>query len=293
MKQCPRCAAVFDGHEWTCPGCSFTPTLTAGFPALAPELANGGAGYQPEAFAEMAALEAENFWFRSRNRLILWAMRRHFPQMHLYLEIGCGTGFVLAAVLEAYPKARVTGSEVFSAGLPYAASRVARTELMQMDARKIPYVDEFDVIGAFDVLEHIVEDEDVLAEMQRAVRPGGGVAITVPQHPWLWSYQDEYARHVRRYRVGELREKLVKTGFQVEFETSFVSLLLPAMFASRLTRRKAPEDGDATAELRLPAFVNRFFEAVMTLERQLVRLGIRFPIGGSLLMIARKPGAPR
>jgi len=209
--------------------------------------------------------------------------------MRRYLEIGCGTGYVLNGVAQAYPQAILTGSEVFSVGLPYAASRVKNAELLQMDAKRIPYVDEFDVIGAFDVLEHIKEDEAVLAEMLRALRPGGGIAITVPQHPWLWSHQDEYACHVRRYRIGELREKVLQTGFKVEFETSFVSLLLPAMIASRMTRRNAPANNDAIAELRLPTFLNRAFEGVMNAERQLIRIGMRFPLGGSLLLIAKKP----
>lgn len=256
---------------------------------MAPELALGGAGYQPEAYAELATLEASNFWFRARNRIIVWALNRHFPQMRRYMEIGCGTGYVLAGVAEAYPRALLTGSEVFSAGLPYAASRVRKVELLQMDARRIPYQVEFDVIGAFDVLEHIKEDEVVLSEMLRALRPGGGVVLTVPQHPWLWSSQDEYACHVRRYRVGELQEKLLRAGFEVELETSFVSLLLPAMIASRLVQWKASANSDPMAELRLPTPINWAFEGVMNLERLLMRAGMRFPAGGSLLLIARKP----
>jgi SAM-dependent methyltransferase len=288
MKICPACATRFDSAEWTCPVCDHRPPMIDGFPSLAPELADGGAGFQPEAFADLSALEAGNFWFRARNRLIVWALHRHFPHIQRYMEIGCGTGYVLAGVAQAYPKAMLTGSEVFSAGLPYAASRVVNTELLQMDAKRLPYVDEFDVIGAFDVLEHIDEDETVLAEMLHALRPGGGIAITVPQHPWLWSYQDEYACHVRRYRVGELREKVLRAGFKVELETSFVSLLLPAMIASRMAQRKAPAESDAMAELRLPTLINRAFEGVMNLERQLIRLGMRFPAGGSLLLIARR-----
>lgn len=289
MKRCPNCTTAYSAEDWTCPTCGFVPPLEEGFPALSPELAHGGAGFKPEAYAELATLEAGNFWFRARNQLIVWALRRYFPQMQRYLEIGCGTGYVLAGVAEAYPWAGLTGSEVFSVGLPYAARRVGRAELLQMDARRIPYVDEFDVIGAFDVLEHIEEDETVLAEMLHALRPGGGIVLTVPQHPWLWSRQDEYACHVRRYRLGELREKVLGAGFIVEFETSFVSLLLPAMVASRIFQRHAFQDGDAMAELRLPGLLNQTFERFMDLERLLIQLGIRFPVGGSLLLIARKP----
>ena len=287
MKRCLRCSAVFAGESWECPRCGHCPDVVAGFPALAPELAKGGAGF-PDAFAELADLEANNFWFRSRNRLLVWALRRHVPHMRRYLEIGCGTGYVLAGVAEAFPEAAITGSEVFSAGLPFAASRLGQTELLQMDARHIPYFEEFDAIGAFDVLEHIEEDEAVLSQMQQALKPGGTIVITVPQHPWLWSWQDEYAQHVRRYRVGELREKALRAGFEVAYATSFVTLLLPAMLASRMLHRRAQAVRDPLAELRLPMLLDRPFAAVMHLERLWIQMGVRFPVGGSLLLIAGK-----
>ena len=65
--------------------------------------------------------------------------------------------------------------------------------LIQMDARSIPYTDEFDVVGAFDVLEHVEQDAEALSAMYRACRTGGGILITVPQHKFLWSAVDEYA----------------------------------------------------------------------------------------------------
>ena len=288
MKSCPQCQTDFVAKGWQCPACAYLPSNVDGFSVLAPALAEGGAGFRPEAFEQLAALEAQNFWFRARNKLIVWALKRHFPSMQRYLEIGCGTGYVLAGVAQAYPAATLVGSEIFSVGLPYAASRAKTAELLQMDARQIPYVEEFDVIGAFDVLEHIEEDEVVLAAMLRALRPGGGVAITVPQHPWLWSMADESACHVRRYKVGELREKVLRAGFKLEFETSFVSLLLPAMLASRLTKKRVNAQEDFLPELSLPPWLNRMFERVMSLERYLIRSGLRLKLGGSRLLIATK-----
>ena len=288
MKSCPQCQTDFVAKGWQCPACAYLPSNVDGFSVLAPALAEGGAGFRPEAFEQLAALEAQNFWFRARNKLIVWALKRHFPNMQRYLEIGCGTGYVLAGVAQAYPAATLVGSEIFSVGLPYAASRAKTAELLQMDARQIPYVEEFDVIGAFDVLEHIEEDEVVLAAMLRALRPGGGVAITVPQHPWLWSMADESACHVRRYKVGELREKVLRAGFKLEFETSFVSLLLPAMLASRLTKKRVNAQEDFLPELSLPPWLNRMFERVMSLERYLIRSGLRLKLGGSRLLIATK-----
>jgi len=98
MKNCVRCQADFVAADWLCPACAHLPASVDGFPLLAPALAEGGAGFPPEAFEILAALEAKNFWFRSRNKLIVWALKRHFPATQRYLEIGCGTGYVLAGV---------------------------------------------------------------------------------------------------------------------------------------------------------------------------------------------------
>lgn len=259
-----------------------------GFPAFAPELAGGGDGFDPALFAELARLEARNFWFRARNRLIVWALRRFFGDARSLLEIGCGTGFVLSGIAAALPHFRLAGSEADAGGLGFAARRVSGAELMQMDARRIPFEAEFDVVGAFDVIEHIEDDRAVLREMHRAARPGGGILLTVPQHPFLWSEYDVRARHVRRYRARELREKVLDAGFEIVTMASFVSLLLPLMMLSRLAQRAPKSDYDPLVELRLPGWLNALLEAVLDLERRLIRAGVRFPAGGSLLLVANK-----
>jgi SAM-dependent methyltransferase len=258
-----------------------------GFPAFAPELAAQGAGFRPEYFEKLAALEAASFWFRARNQLIAWACDRYFPATSRFLEIGCGTGYVLSRVAGVFPSAQLTGSEVFTAGLAIARRRVPQAELCQIDARQIPFSDHFDLVGAFDVLEHVEQDEGVLREIHRALRSGGGLVLTVPQHAWLWSRQDELACHVRRYAASELEQKLVRAGFETLFRTSFVSLLLPLMWLSRRLR-DVVGDEDASSELRTNKLADAALGAVMGIERTLITNGLRFPAGGSLLYVARK-----
>jgi len=123
----------------------------------------------------------------------------------------------------------------------------------------------------------------------RALRAGGAFAVTVPQHRWLWSSTDETARHVRRYQRSELQNKLIRAGFKIAINTSFVSLLLPAMLASRMHKRRASADfEDELSELKLPNWLNSSFGSVMGLEFLLIKLGVRFAAGGSRLIIARK-----
>jgi SAM-dependent methyltransferase len=262
----------------------------AGFPSYAPEFAEGGGGFKSSYFSELAGLEAQNFWFRSRNQLILWALDKYCKDLQSFLEIGCGTGFVLSGVSQQFPSATLLGSEIFTAGLGYAAARLPSVEFIQMDARNIPYRDEFDVIGAFDVLEHIDDDEKVLCEVRAALKGHGCLILTVPQHAWLWSSVDDYACHLRRYAAPDLRKILESAGFEVVRSTSFVSLLLPAMLLSRIKQRRAQSRIAPTDELKLPRGLNALFYKVMQAELALIKSGINLPIGGSRLVVAKRRG---
>mgnify|MGYP000494071741 CR=1 FL=1 len=288
MKLCLHCNNIFSFDEWTCQSCGDRPRRLSGIEAHAPDFANGGGGFKPEYFSELFRLEAENFWFRARNELILWALRTYKPDASTFLEVGCGTGFVLSAIARASPKLAISGSEIFLAGLSYAAERVPSAHFMQMDARRVPFMEEFDAIGAFDVLEHINEDETVLAQLHNAIKPGGVLLLTVPQHPWLWSASDEYACHVRRYTRAEIEQKIQASGFELIRSTSFVTSLLPVMMLSRGLNKKSTKNYDATAELKINSFLNKFFYGLMKIEIMGIRVGFNYPIGGSRLIVARK-----
>lgn len=289
MKICPHCDSTKVTENWHCASCRHIAPIIEGFPSFAPEFAVEGGGFKPEYFAELARQEAGSFWFRSRNLLIVWALQKCFPGAGSFLEVGCGTAFVLSGIAEANPNIRLAGSEIFSQGLRFAAERLPGAELMQMDARRIPFASEFDVIGAFDVLEHIVEDETVLQQISKALKPGGGLLLTVPQHQFLWSTADEGAHHVRRYSAGDLKEKVERAGFEVLRVTSFVSLLLPLMLVSRWTKdHMKNQKKQASAELSLSPFLDALLEHMMRIEIYMIQLGMNFPVGGSLLLIAKK-----
>lgn len=287
MIRCPSCTQVLPSELATCGSCNFRADTIEGFTAWAPEFAHSNSGFKAESFSHLAQMEASSFWFRARNRLIIWAISRYFPKMSSFLEVGCGTGFVLSGVTEAFPKARLVGTEIFVEGLKYAEKRVPDATLIQMDARAVPYVDEFDVAVAVDVIEHIEEDRQVLSQLYGAVRSGGGIIISVPQHKWLWSQSDDYACHVRRYDAGDLHEKIETAGFKILRSTSFVSLLLPLLLASRLVQRNS-KDYDPLAEFEIPSLLNKVLEIVLNIERKLISAGINLPVGGSRFVVARK-----
>lgn len=288
MIVCPRCSLQHASLDAVCPGCGFVPGTYNGFPAWAPEMATEGGGFHESFFAELARHEVDNFWFEARNTIITRTLKRFFPQLRSLLEIGCGTGFVLSGIARAFPGARLVGTEIFVAGLPFAAGRVPSASFAQMDARRLPYAEEFDVLGAFDVIEHIEEDVDALDNLKRAVKPGGGVVISVPQHKWLWSEIDEQSFHFRRYEKRELHDKIESVGLEVVYSTSFVSLLLPVMYLSR-RRERANAEYDASREFRISPAANAFLRAVMGVESAILATGLPLPVGGSRLVVARRP----
>lgn len=286
MKRCLACARRFEGQNWRCPGCGFEPARSLGFPAFAADLGTQDIGFDASRYVALASVERSHFWFTARSRLIVWALRRHFPAARSMLEVGCGNGNVLAAIAQTGALPRLVGAEAHAAGLAIAARRVPMAELVQMDARCIPFRNEFDVVGAFDVIEHIAEDDAVLREMYAACRPGGGVLLTVPQHEWLWSRQDEFAGHRRRYRRRALFASLAEAGFVQPWATSFLMLLLPLMALSRLRQK----DATASGELEPGRLTNGLAAAAMAVERVLIAgVGLSLPVGASLLAVAYKP----
>ena len=288
MKICLACGLRFDPNDFCCPACGHSPELHDGYPAFAPDLAVTSDGFRPSFFDVLAGVEADNFWFESRNRLLMWTLRRYFSNADNFLEIGCGSGFVLSGIRKELPNLVLSGSDVFSEGLAYAKARVPGVTLFQMDACNIPFDDEFDVIGAFDVLEHIQEDTIVLSQMFRATKGGGGIILTVPQHQWLWSIEDDAACHKRRYSRTELVAKVENAGFRIVWATSFVFLLFPLMVASRLRFGFGVRQENRFAELRLPSLLNAVLEKICDIERYFLMQGISFPVGGSLLCVGLK-----
>jgi SAM-dependent methyltransferase len=289
LKICTACRQRYTSEDWRCTRCGQDAPRIDSFVALAPDLARASAsGFQAHEFASLAAAEQGSFWFRGRNRLIQWALSRHCASARSFLEVGCGTGFVLHGIAAAFPDLELFASEVAVAGLPYAALRVPRAKLFQMDVTRVPFDREFDVVGAFDVLEHIEDDRMAIRGLLQALKPGGRLIVTVPQHMLLWSAEDVAARHFRRYGRIELQEKLTQAGFRVEFKTSFVFFLLPAMAGARLAVRKQAA-GVQSTELRLPRPVDRAFEATLKAERALIAAGVHFPVGGSQLVVASRP----
>ena len=302
LRCCPACEAESPigpeedlwPRDWSCRSCGHVLPQANGFPLLAAALDEVNEGFDLESFDLLAAAEERNFWFVSRNELICWLVKRHAAQAERVLELGCGTGFALTALRVALPKARIAGSELHSRGLVTARGRHGKNvELIQMDARHCHLADTLDLVCAFDVLEHIPQDDLVLAEIRRILKPGGTMIATVPQHPWMWSTADDVALHQRRYRRGELARKAVAAGLRPLYQTSFTTLSFPLMMAVRLFERLRPHKQSlaeiSEEQLNVSPIGNGVLLGLARTEQVLRRIGMPLPFGGSQIVVAQRP----
>jgi len=248
-------------------------------------------GYDAKHFEKLIEVEDRHFWFVSRNRILSTALARVMvPDKARVLEIGTGTGNTLRVLERAFPRATIVGVDLFEEGLA-AARRRTRAHLVRANIDQLPFQREFDVIGAFDVSEHVEGDREALTHLRRLLTPGGYLVLTVPACARLWSRFDTDSHHFRRYEPDELRERLTAAGFVVERLTYFFAALYPVLRIVRWMSDRLPGRKDAASpvarELRIVPIVNLAAMAILEMEARVASAGFRLPIGTSLLAIAR------
>lgn len=248
--------------------------------------------YDPEYFAPLFAVEDRHFWFRGRNPLLARIVRRlaaEFGPGYRVLEAGCGTGSVLRLLEQACMDGSVLGMDLFREGLDFARQRVT-CGLVQGDIHHPPFAVGFQVIGLFDVLEHLEDDLGVLRDLRAMLAPRGALVLTVPAGKKLWSYFDEASHHVRRYERAELQARLEASGFRVEYLSAYMLSIYPLVWLNRRLLNRAPRNGgdQAEEELRIIPGINAILAGILSLEARLVARGVRLPFGTSLIAVARR-----
>src|ERR1043166_2183036 len=184
------------------------------------------------------AVEESHWWYIGRRRIIRSFVKQIYDRVTdrraRILDVGCGTGANLVLLSE-FGDAQ--GVDVSPDALAFCRERGLENVRLGA-AEALPYGDhEFDLVTAFDVVEHMDDDVAGLREMRRVLRPGGRLLMFVPTFMFLWGVQDEVSHHRRRYRLAELERAANDAGFSIE-RTTYANLtfFFPTLLGRQLMR---------------------------------------------------------
>lgn len=234
-------------------------------------------------YQQMAELDDRHWWYRARRKIIADLIRRKasLPADAQILEIGCGTGHNLAMLAGfGHVDALELDDEARALSERRLGRKVMRSPLPEL--AEVPD-ERYDLIGAFDVIEHIESDAAALASIAAKLKPTGKFIMTVPAHQWMWSAHDVVNHHKRRYSKKALAELIERSPLKLENIGYFNSLLFPLAVAERASSKIR---GKESADVSLPpAPLNAVLERIFLAERYLVgRLPL--PPGLSLFVVA-------
>lgn len=238
-------------------------------------------------FASESEAEKDHWWFVGRRRFIAGLIRDFkITRSSKIIEIGCGSGAILRMLSE-LGFLNTTGIDKNPIAIEHCKKKGLLNVLVG-DARALPQKNaSCDLIIAADVLEHIHEDDRVVAEVYRVLKPGGIAILTVPAFNLFWSPHDVALGHVRRYRREQFAHIVTQTGLEkIDVRYFNFLLALPILLVRIVLSQFKKEVSD---EIKLSGgFLNQFLTKLFALDIRLASL-LHLPFGVSLLCIARKP----
>ncbi|MSR73960.1 MAG: class I SAM-dependent methyltransferase [Planctomycetes bacterium] len=247
------------------------------------------------AYHEFRDLEDRHWWFLGRKSIFTHLLARlALPKKARVLDLGCGMGGMLAELGALGENFEVHGADVAQEALVHCRSRgFAKT--FRAHGQALPYEDaSFDLVTAFDTLEHIPQETETLLECQRILKPGGVLFLSVPAYQFLYTHQDRIVHHQRRYTASGLEAKLEMAGFRV-LKASYINfflfpLILPVVLLVKLLQFLSRSKPGNRTNVGVPValWLNTLLARIFAAERHvLARLSM--PIGHSLVVISAKP----
>ncbi len=252
---------------------------------------------QHDYYKEYYDLERQHWWFVAREKIIsnylkkIIAAKIVTKQDLKILNVGCGPGRS-SQYLSSFGE--VTSIEYDKECCEFASERTG-LQIINGSITALPFQDEmFDLVCAFDVIEHVEDDELAVSEMKRVTKKEGVIFITVPTFMSLWSHHDVINHHFRRYKLGQIEKLFVaeKNG-NVIFSSYFNFFLFPAIYLVRKVSnllqfsKKRPGSG-SDFEAFKPGFLNNVLFNVMYFESKFINNNIKLPFGVSLLYTWKK-----
>lgn len=232
-------------------------------------------------------LEESNWWFRVRRNLIFYLFLKYkIKKDFKILDFGCGSGFLAGELQKRGYDA--SGVDQSDEAIEFGKNKgIKNLSVYKGNNLNFP-VSSFDIVLALDVIEHIENDGHAVQDIERVLKPGGIIIITVPAYQWLWGVQDDISHHYRRYTIGSLAKVLeANSNLKVLKKTYFNTFLFPPIAVVRILSKwfnlkKRESDFDINNK-----WLDNLFFYIFNLERKFLK-GINFPFGVSILLVAKK-----
>jgi SAM-dependent methyltransferase len=233
-----------------------------------------------------ASIEQPDYWwYVARSKLLRTVLEEYVGSPQAVLDVGSADGPSVSwmhshdglhVTLDIDPRGLVRGGVCGS-------------------ALALPFMDgAFDLVSAFDVIEHLEPEADALAELARVLAPGGRLLLSVPAYEWAWSDFDETNGHHRRYTRARAVAAVEKAGLSVTRSTYAFGGVFPFFAAERLARRvatrfsrKRTEAADIVPLPQLPAWMSRIFLNLSAMDQKLLDKR-DLPFGSSVVVAAVK-----
>lgn len=240
---------------------------------------------ESEVYIQLRNIEDTHWWFVARREIVARVLHSvALPKDSNILDAGCGTGGNLA-MLKAFGE--VVGLEMNQAAMNVARARNVCRVHWGVLPNVVPFQNrQFDLVILLDVLEHVDDHLHALKAIERILKPGGRIVITVPAFQFLWSEHDNRHHHQRRYTKRELTQVLLESGLKPMQVTYYNMLLFPLIAAIRIAKNIF---GMRDMDDALPAaWLNKILYSIFVNERYLITRCTSLPFGVSLLAVAQR-----
>jgi SAM-dependent methyltransferase len=247
---------------------------------------------QAEYYREYYHLERNNWWFTARKKILEDQIKKLFPDGKNARILNVGAAFGASTIwLQQFG---TVDSVEYSKECCDFVNQNLGLKFIHGSITSLPFEDgQFDLVCAFDAVEHVEEDKLAISELHRVCKPGGYVFTTVPTFKFLWSEHDVVNEHKRRYTMRNYLSLFDKKISKIRFKSFFNFFLFPpiALFRvvssaikSKGSKKAAKSDNSKLGDTGISKILYRIFKS----ESGLLKRGIKLPVGVSLMVISKK-----
>lgn len=243
---------------------------------------------EPSNYRRMAEIQSSHWWYEGRRDILSAVIKKlRLPANATVLEVGCGPGANLQ-MLQQYGIVSAMEPDDFARGIAHDITGLDIDRGFLPD--DLPYNHPFDLVCAFDVIEHVEQDLASLNKLNSLTKDNGWSIFTVPAYQFLWSLHDVRNHHFRRYTRPGLRALLEQAGYDVVFISYYNTLLFPLVLMIRAAKKLLHIADSPDDQMPRSGAINKALRAIFSFERHLLAQ-TPLPFGVSILAVCRKRAA--